>query len=269
MDWRGSVALVTGASSGIGAAIAEKLGSEGLRVALVARRAERLHAVAERIHAAGGVALVLPADLSLETERARVLDDIRATWGPVEVLINNAGFGWYGYAWDMPWEQAAAMLQLNVVAVAHLTHLCLPEMLARRRGFILNVGSIVGDLGVQGTALYGATKAFIGDYSATLYRELRGTGVSLCTLKPGPVNSEFFDVADHAGGRVPGGQFAVSVERVTRRVWRLLRHPRRVGYVPGIFSLLPWVEPLFGWLLDWAGPLLLRYQARRTVDHSL
>jgi len=260
LDWRGKVALITGASSGIGAATARELSRRGLRVALVARRQARLGALCDEIQAGGRQAQAFAADLSVEGERQRVYAQMMETCGPPDVLINNAGLGWYGYYAEMPWETALEMLQVNVAAVMHLTRLFLPAMRARGNGRIINVGSISGSLPNQGIAIYGASKAFLDSFSTALYRELVGSRLCVSVVRAGPVSSEFYQRArERPGGLpVPAERFAVPAERVAHRIWSLLPRPRRAIYVPEILRLAPWLEILFGHIIDRLGPLLLR-----------
>ncbi len=259
------VAVITGASGGIGAALAEKLSREGLRVVLVARRREELERLANKLRANGGEAHVVVADLAEESGRARVYEQVRATFGTADVLINNAGLGWYGYGSDMPWPLAWDMLQVNVTAVVRLTLLFLKDMKERGEGHIINVGSIAGSLPSQGVALYGATKSFVDSFTTALHRELRGTGVRMSVVKPGAVATAFFEKASSrvAALRMPASSLAVSPERVANRVWRLLSRPARVAYVPRLLAFVPWIELAFGWLIDRLGPLLLRRQSKR------
>jgi len=263
-DWQGKVAVITGASSGIGEAIAKKLSREGLRVVLVARNRERLGHVAKQLRALGGEAMVVAADLTEEEERLRVFEQVRAAYGPVDVLINGAGFGWYGFGSEMPWSLAWQMLQINVAAVVRLTLLFLEGMKARGKGHIINVGSVASSLPAQGIALYGATKSFVESFTTSLYRELRGTGVRISLVKPGAVATEFFKKASAqiAALRMPGERLSTKPETVANQVWKLLRRPARVAYVPRLLSFVAWVEPAFGWLIDQLGPLLLRRQAK-------
>lgn len=259
----GKVALVTGASSGIGAAAARELARQGLRVVLVARRADRLEQLAEEIRRDGGQAWAIAADLTDEAERLRALAETAERVGPVDVLVNNAGFGWYGFGSDMPWPVALQMIQVNLIAAAHLTLTALRDMKARGGGHIINISSVAGSLPEQGIALYGATKSFLDSLSTALYRESRGTPVTVSVLKPGLVRTEFFELADNpeAGHRIPGQRFAISAETVGRRVAALVRRPRRVAYVPAWLSFVPWIEPLFGRVIDLLGPALLRRPA--------
>ena len=262
--WEGKLALVTGASSGIGAAIARRLARGGLRVALTARRAERLEALAAEIIQAGGQAAVFPADLSSPAQREALWEQVNARWGAPDVLVNDAGLGWYCWFTHMPAETARELLAVNVEAAVDLTRRALPDMLARHSGAVINISSVAGSLPMQGIALYGASKAFLDSYSTSLHRELRGSGVQVSVLRPGPVRSEFYpQAAQRSGGSpVPAERFAVSCEQVAESLWRLLRRPRRVVYVPALLRAAPWLEISFGWLIDRLGPLLLRRTAQ-------
>ena len=208
--------------------------------------------------------MVVVADLMQEEERLRVFEEVRAAYGSVDVLINNAGFGWYGFGSEMPWSLAWQMLQINVAAVVRLTLLFLEDMKARGRGHVINVGSIASSLPAQGIALYSATKSFVESFTTSLYRELRDTGVRISLVKPGAVATEFFKKASAqvAALRMPGGDLNVKPETVADRVWKLLKRPARVAYVPRLLSLVAWVEPFFGWLIDRLGPLLLKRQRK-------
>ncbi len=262
--WQNKIAVITGASSGIGAATARNLALHGLRVILIARRQERLAQLAQEIRNLGGQAEILPADLSLESERQRVYSQVEAEYGHVDVLINNAGLGWYGYGTEMPWNIASEILQVNVAAVVHFTLLCLNKMRSLGSGHIINIGSISGSLPSQGVALYGATKSFLDNFTTALYRELTGTRLHVSVVRAGPVLTEFCDTAANLEGglHVPTERVGVSAEAVANRVWRLLEHPRRVVYVPSWLGITPYIESTFGWLIDRLGPLLLKSQSR-------
>ncbi len=256
MDWQNKVAVVTGASSGIGAATARQLAKMGMRVVLVGRRVERLLGLQAEIASAGGKAEVAAADLRSETERKRVFEQV----GAADVLVNNAGLGWYGYFNEMRWETAREMLQVNVGATAHLTSLFLPGMRERNCGHVINIGSISGSIPSQGVAIYAASKSFIDAFTTALHRETRGTNVQVSVVRAGPVKTEFCESALNRenGGHVPTENVGVTSEHVARRIWDLLLRPRRVIYVPRWLRILPWVELSFGWLEDWIGPMLLR-----------
>ncbi len=264
-QWNGKIAVVTGASSGIGEATAQRLAAEGLQVRLVARRLDRLLCLQERIEAWGGRATSIAADLSQEAERCRAFDCIQAHGG-ADVLINNAGFGWYGYFTDMRWETAREMLNVNVAAAVHLTSLFLPDMRKRGNGHIVNVGSISGSIPSQGIAMYAASKAFLDAFTTSLCRELRGAPVKVSVVRVGAVLTEFGEAAlnRERGGHVPTERVGVSAEYVAGRIWGLLRHPKRFIYVPGWMRVVPWTELMFGWIMDLVGPALLKASGQRS-----
>lgn len=259
-SWSGKLALITGASSGIGAATARLLARRGLRALLTARRLERLQSLADDIRAAGGSAGVLTADLEQPAERARLGREVLEGFGCPDVLINNAGVGWYGYYADMPPDLVHRLLELNVGAVMDLTSQFLPAMRQRRSGAIINISSIAGSIPSQGIAVYAGSKAFLNAFTTSLHREMRRSGVTISVLQPGPVITEFFDLAasQSQGRRVPAERFAIPAERVAEAIWSLMRRPRRQAFVPWFTRLTPWVSLLFGGLMDWLGPLLLR-----------
>lgn len=255
------IALVTGASSGIGLATASALAREGFLVILLARREQRLEAAARSIRAGGGECEVLPADISLPEERERVFQQVMGTHGSLDLLVNNAGSGYYGYAAEMPWETARAILEVNISAIVHLTLRFLPGMKARGRGQVINISSIAGKLPNQGIAIYSGSKSFLDSFTTSIYREMRGTGVQVCGLRPGPVESEFFDAAQKISSgsrRTPGELYAIPPEQVARAVIRLVRHPHRKAYVPWYMLFSPLLELLFGWAIDLVGPVLLK-----------
>jgi short-subunit dehydrogenase len=258
--WKDNVAVVTGASSGIGAATARRLADEGLRVVLVARRLDRLESLVEDIRRRGGHAECVPADLTQEAERERVFKEVTGRYGEVDVLVNNAGLGWYGYGDRMSWKTAWEMLQVNVEAVVQLSLSFLPRMRQRDIGHIINVGSISGSLPSQGIALYGATKSFLDNFTTALHRELTGTRVHVSVVRAGPVRTEFGEMAlkKENGGHVPTEHVGVTADHVAWRIWKLILRPRRVIYVPGWLRVVPWAELSFGWIIDRAGPLLLK-----------
>jgi dihydroflavonol-4-reductase len=257
------IAVVTGASSGIGAVVAERLAARGYRVFLVARRTDKLESLAALIRAAGGQADVVAVDLSRPEGVKAVFDRVMENGEGIDVLVNNAGFGWYGYASDMPAETAREMVQVNNEALAQLIVLFLPVMRGRGRGHVINVSSIVGGFPSPWAALYSATKGFIDAFTTALRRELRGTGVHMSAVRPGPVVTEFYQtVTRRSSGRsIPVGKSSIQPVVVADAIMRLLQRPRGVVYVPGRFRVLPWVELGFGWVYDRVAGLLMRRQS--------
>lgn len=263
------IVLITGASSGIGEATALRLSRLGSKMILLARRTDRLELLARRIREQGGEAEIITADLVQETERSRVYEVIKAHYGSIDILINNAGMGYYGFVAEMPWETANHILQLNVAAVVQLTLLFLKDMRREGQGHIINIGSIVGKLPNQGVAIYSATKSFMDSFTTALYRELKGTRIHATVIRPGPVTTEFFDTAQRASTgrrRTPGEVLAISPDKVAEAILLVIKHPRRVKYVPGYLSLSPLLEIAFGWLIDQIGPVLLKQRRPVPVD---
>jgi short-subunit dehydrogenase len=194
MDRR--LALVTGASAGIGAAFARILASHGYDVALTARRADRLEKLAEDIRLRSGVeTLVVAADLAEPEGPGQVLDHLTAHGRTVDVLINNAGYGLPGAYAETSWSDQQAFIQVMLTAPCELTHRVLPGMVARRFGRIVNVASLAGLIpGAAGHTLYAATKSFLVKFSQSLHLETEGQGVHVTALCPGFTYSEFHDV---------------------------------------------------------------------------
>jgi short-subunit dehydrogenase len=256
------IALITGASSGIGAATARTLSDHGMHVILTARRLERLLGLKSEIEGNGGQVDVFPADLTREDERQSLFDKVRSLSGTIDLLVNNAGSGWYGYYSDMPWETAREMMALNVSACVHLTNLFLAGMRERGQGHIINIGSIAGGFPNQGVAIYSATKSFLDTFTSVLYRELRGTKIHVSVVRAGPVITEFCEAASlRKGGRhLPTEYMGVTAEKVAQRILDLFKRPRKVIFIPGYLRITPWVELYFGWLVDRLGPLLLKYR---------
>jgi short-subunit dehydrogenase len=190
------LALVTGASSGIGAAIARLYASHGYDVALTARRSDRLHRLADDLrlrHSAES--LVIPADLADPAACEIVLKVIEANGRVVDALVNNAGYGLPGSYATTDWQDQQAFLRVCVTAPCELAHKVLPGMLERRFGRILNVASLAGLVpGAPGQTLYGPAKAFLVRFSQALHLETQGTGVHVSALCPGFTYSEFHDV---------------------------------------------------------------------------
>jgi len=191
-----STAVVTGASSGIGADIARELARRGLGVTLVARRAERLKALAEELTEAHKVrAEVLAADLTDADARAAIPGELAGRGLRVDVLVNNAGLSTVGPVHAGDRARELDMVRTDVEAVVDLCSLFLPGMVERKRGAVLNVASTAAFQPIPGQAGYGASKAFVLSYSQALQGELRGTGVTVTVLCPGPVKTEFDQVA--------------------------------------------------------------------------
>jgi uncharacterized protein len=202
----GTTCLITGASSGIGAEIARELARRGLGVTLVARREERLQVLADEIADDHGVDTeVVAGDVANERARRRLFNEVEQRGITVEVLVNNAGFGSGGRFTTLDASKEASMVRTNCEAVVALTGRYLPEMAERGRGAVLNVASLIAFQPVPFQATYGATKAFVLSFSDALHEEMRGTGVTVTSVCPGPVRTEFGEQGGFGGAdeRIP------------------------------------------------------------------
>ena len=198
------VALVTGASAGIGRAFAVGLADRGYDLVVVARRADALEALAAELVPYGATTEVLAADLTsddgLAAVAARLADDAR----PVDLLVNNAGYGTAGIFHTMPVEDEIGMIDLNIAALVRLSHAALGPMCARRAGGVINVSSTASYQPAPGNATYSATKAFVSSFSQALHEEVRGAGVKVLAVCPGFTHSEFQARAGMEAEDVPG-----------------------------------------------------------------
>ncbi|HWD56925.1 MAG TPA: SDR family oxidoreductase [Stellaceae bacterium] len=196
-------ALVTGASSGIGAALARELARHGHDLVLAARRLAPMEALADELRALGAAATVLTADFAVPGGAAALAAELDARGIAVEVLINNAGLGAFGRFDKIDAARDAEMLQVNVVALTELTRALLPAMLARRSGKIVLVASTASFIPCPHMAVYAATKAYVRSFGEALAEELKGSGITVNVLCPGTTSTEFFAVA---GGTLSGVQ---------------------------------------------------------------
>ncbi|HKH23575.1 MAG TPA: SDR family oxidoreductase [Solirubrobacterales bacterium] len=232
-----STALVTGASSGIGAAVATELASRGYSVILVARREERLRSLATELSSDHGVeAEVVTADLGDEGERGRLEDELGSRARTVEVLVNNAGFGHQADFARSPRERMVEMVRVNVEAVVDLTSRFIAPMVDRGRGSVINIASLGAFQPLPGSAVYGASKAFVLSFSEAIRTELRGSGVTVTAVCPGPVRTEFMATAEVPGveDRTPGIVW-MSAEDIARAAVDGAAHDKRV-VVPGMLN---------------------------------
>jgi len=198
------VAVVTGASSGIGRAFALALADRGYDLVVVARDTARLETLAEEIRAAyGAQAEVLPSDLSDPTSLLEVEARVGDAGRPIELLVNNAGFGTSGRFAGLPIEREQQEIQLNVLALVRLTHAALDGLVARGRGGVINVASLAGYQPTPGNAVYGATKAFVMSFTQAVHEELKGTGVKCMVLAPSFTRTEFQERAGFDSSEVP------------------------------------------------------------------
>jgi len=207
--------LVTGASSGIGEALALALGARAAHIVLVARSAERLQALKCRIEEAGGSATVIVSDLSQPGAAQRLHEEVLRQGLEVDTLVNNAGFGHHGTFEDESVEHLSAQIQVNVVALAELTRLFVPALLARR-GTVLNIASTVAFQPAPYMSTYGATKAFVLSFTEALWAEYRDRGLRVTAVCPGPVETPFIDAMGSGVRGTPLFRQPLSVDEVVQ-----------------------------------------------------
>jgi short-subunit dehydrogenase len=235
MRLSGAVALITGGSSGIGAATACALAAAGARPLVAGRDPARLTTVAAR---SGGLAL--KADLARPDGPADLAAAAVDAAGPVDLLINNAGVGWAGPIGEMTQAEAREVIEVNLTAAIQLTRLLIPGMRKRERGRIVFVSSIVGSTGVRGEAVYSAAKAGLNCFAESLSYELAGSGVGVSLVVPGVIDTPFFDRRGRPYQRrrpVPIGP-----ERVARAIITAAERDRSIVFVPGWTRIPVWLH---------------------------
>lgn len=250
-----NTALITGASSGIGAAFARYHASKKGDLVLTARRADALNALKDELEAAHGITVhVIPLDLGTPGGADSLVEAVDALGVSVEVLINNAGFGGHGQFIARALEDEQAMIDLNVKALVTLTHAFGNRMAASGSGKILNVGSTAGFMPGPLQATYFATKAFVNSFSQAVDHELRPKGVSVTVLAPGYVETEFSARADLDGTDLT--KSGATAESVAKH-----------GYDAMLAGKLVTVnDPKLGFMLNWITPLLPRRAVLKMVE---
>jgi short-subunit dehydrogenase len=230
-------AVVTGASSGIGRALAQVIAREGGPIVLIGRSPEGLSAAAEEVSEAGGQPFILELDLS-SIDAAQNIEDFLAAHGFFcDVLVNSAGYGLRGAAATLPIEDQLGIVELNIRALTDLTLRLIPGMTARKRGGVINLSSVAGALPGPYMALYYASKAFVRSFSLALHQELAPSGVTVTCVAPGPVRTRFLDRA----GAGTAGLFRIlpelDADDVAEQAWRGFKAGKRL-VVPGISAKL-------------------------------
>jgi short-subunit dehydrogenase len=248
MRLAGAVALVTGGSSGIGAATALALAGAGASTLIAGRDLSRLEAVARRV---SGTALQV--DLAEPDGPVRLAKAAIAVAGRVDLLVSNAGFGWAGPTGDMPEGLAAELIAVNLTAPVELTRLLLPAMIERGSGRVILVSSIAGETAVRGEAVYSAAKAGLVSFAESLGHEVHGSGAGVSLVVPGVVDTPFFERRGAPYNRARPAP--VRPQRVARAILSAAEHDRELVFVPGWMRFPAW--------LHGAAPGAFRLIARR------
>jgi short-subunit dehydrogenase len=241
---RSAAVLVTGASSGIGEATALAFARRGARLALCARRFDRLQGVAGRCREAGAQDVVVRmADVGRPAEARGFVAAALSAFDRIDVLVNNAGVGWRGRFQDMTEEEALGLLHTNLMGAMWTTQAALPPMLDASAGVVINVASVLGFRAMPYSAVYSASKHALAGLSHALRGELSGTGVKVCVVYPGTTGTDFV----HGGS--PGGLITHPPEWIARAIVRTARWPRRdVIILP--YRIAHLAEPVLGGPLD-------------------
>jgi uncharacterized protein len=236
-DFNGKWALVTGASSGIGAALARELAKHGAKLILTARRRDRLETLAAELTAKGTEVRIVTADLNDPAAPQKLYEATEGAGLTVDILVNNAGLGQYGAFCASPVEQELSQVRVNCEAVVRLTRLFIPRMVERRRGWVLVLASTASFQPVPYITTYAATKTFDRFFALGLAAEVARFGVKVTALCPGPTESEFIDVARATAFKNPREQSAEEVARLA--VAALARGQRTlIPYFGGKFNAL-------------------------------
>lgn len=256
-----STALITGASSGIGYELARVFAANGHDLIVTARREDRLEALAAELPK-GSRVQVVPVDLAKAKGPAKLIRQIRDAGLEVDILVNNAGIAATGVFQDLSGQQVRDMLQLNVRTLTELTHGLLPGMIERGRGRILNVASVVAFQGVPGMSLYSATKGFVLSLTESLSEDLRGTGVTVTALCPGPTRTE---MVEEVKALELAGTFLASAREVAQEGYRACM-AGEVIRVPGFVNqaMVGWMQYQPRWLVRYFGGMVSRSAFNRT-----
>lgn len=246
-------ALVTGASSGIGAEFCRQLAAQGYQLVLVARREDKLKAVAEELEAAyGAFSLIITADLSQKDASQSIISRLEEQNIEIEYLVNNAGYGLPGSFHVSDWQDHADFIQLMMTAVCELTWRLLPGMRNRNRGFIINVASVAALIpSSAGHTLYGASKSFLVKYTESLILENEASGVKVTALCPGFTYSEFHDVNNtrSAVNQLPSYLWLESEMVVSDTLKAMSKEKVISPVVPGsVYKAVVWVNRYLPWL---------------------
>lgn len=264
MNLEGSVVIVTGSSAGIGRETALEFARHGAHIVLTARREDRLREVAERIRRIGTEALVVPADVGRSEDIARLVQAALDRFGRIDVLVNNAGFGFSGMLEETTEQDMRELLNVNYMSAFLATKAVLPAMRRQRSGHIVNVSSVVGKLAFPFHGAYAASKFALVGMTEALRGELEGSGVTATVVLPGTTRTEFFDAQRTRDGRVSaptGPQQDAAV--VARAIVRSVRHPTPEVNIVRPYRIAFGLSAFFPFLRDFAGRQFYRRSGGR------
>jgi short-subunit dehydrogenase len=258
-DFRGVTAVVTGASSGIGRALALALGRQGAHLALTARRIDELEELAAEIGAAGGEAMVLPCDVRDRNAVFAAAQEAMAALGQIDLLVNNAGYGHHRPFLEWPIDDIENMMRVNYLGTVFWTKALLPKMVERRRGWLVFVASVAGKIGVPDESAYVASKFAMAGLAESLSYEIEENGIHVLTVYPGTIRTDFFD--REALRRMPPAakRMMVEVDPLVDAILLALRRGRRELTFPrGIAA---------GYVVRALAPGFMRFSVRKTTGN--
>jgi NADP-dependent 3-hydroxy acid dehydrogenase YdfG len=248
------VIVISGASSGIGAATARLFGKEGYRVVLAARRLERLESLADEIRSDGGQALPVATDITKLEDIRTLVETSLNHYGKIDVLFNNAGFGRLDWLENLdPRKDIEALIRVNLLGVIQLTRAALPHMIERRSGQIINMASLAGLVATPTYTVYAASKFAIRGFSDALRREVGVWGIHVSVIYPGSVETEFTEHAriNRRTGTITPKALRLKAEDVAQAVLSVSQHPRRAMVIPWIMRVGILMNNLFPGISDW------------------
>ena len=254
----GSVVIVTGASSGIGAATAREFARLGARVVLAARRTDDLNVLAGEITNNGGHAIAIPTDVTDTAQVVQLVERTRETYGRIDVLVNNAGVNWEKQLAETSIDDIVHLLQANLLGMMILTRAVLPEMQRQQQGAIISVGSVASHVALE--PLYAATKFGVRGFSLALRRQLEGSGISVSLVTPGNIRTSMTRALQE---RMP------EPESIARVIVRLAISPRREIIVPFKYHGIVWLDRLFPGVADFAYHWRHRDEKKQQETHDL
>ena len=248
------VLIVTGASSGIGAAVGKQFARQGYRVVLAARRIERLESLADEIEASGGQALAIQTDLFQYEEIQNLVAETISQFGQVDVLVNNAGFGRLKWLEQLdPGKDIQAQLQINLTATILVAREVLPHMIERQSGHIINMASLGGFVATPTYTIYSASKFGVRGFTEALRREVGVYGIHVTGVYPGGVRTEFKEHTgtDRKTGRTTPESLRLEPEEVAQVILKAVDHPRRTVIIPWQMRFVVWANSHFPGVVDW------------------
>ena len=248
------VLIVTGASSGIGAAVGKQFAHQGYRVVLAARRIARLESLADEIEAVGGQALVVQTDLFQFEDIQNLVAATISQYGQVDVLVNNAGFGRLKWLEQLDLgKDIQAQLQINLTAPILVAREVLPHMIERRSGHIINMASLGGFVATPTYTTYSASKFGVRGFTEALRREVGVYGIHVTGVYPGGVRTEFKEHTgtDRKTGRTTPASLRLEPEEVAQAILKVVKHPRRTVILPWQMRFVVWANSHFPGIVDW------------------